>query len=295
MSKASLFWLVLSKKPVISLDIAVIRSSGELQGFDFDGADWVTDGNPVTVPVIGTPEQGITGLSASTVAYCSGETGVDTLRKYEFDGDGWAMVGNEFSVALDRPAIAALSTSRVALLDKTAGLRTYEFDGSDWAQTGNALAGVATGESSLAALSATRVVRWDVGSLQAYDFDGTDWAPVGASGSAGGSDGRGCVAAMTGARVVYLDTSQKRLKVFDFDGSAWTEIGNYLALGGVLSNVSIGVISEDSIVFTDINLGVMQGYQFDGTNWATLGNSLAGVNCAEGGNTIATMAYRAFE
>lgn len=283
---------------VAFMDIAIeLSPSGNLQGYGFDESDFTTVGNTVTLPITGTTEQAVCGMNTTDMAFASGQSGVETLRMYRYDGVAdWALVGNALAVTSNNPTISALSSTRVAFVDVTTGLRVYEFDGTDWAQVGNALSSViaAGNKSSIASLTSTRVavMNGGLGRLQTYDFDGSDWSATGNFLAATGS--RPGVTALNSSRIARLDQTNELLQAIDFDGTDWTVTGSGLFIGTarVLSNISIAAMSASRIAFTDINNGELESYEFDGAIWAQVGNSLAAVFSAEG-NSIASMTYLA--
>ena len=286
-------WWLLTNGSIQLPDIALQRSSGgALTGYTFDGTDFSSLGTPLNLPVTGTQEQSVCGVSASSVVFATGQAGQDFFGMYQHNGESWNAVGSPFSVAMSAPKVARLSATRIALGDATTGLRTYDFNGSTWSQTGNALAGVMPIGASITAFSATRVVIWTGGNLQAYDFDGTDWSAVGSAGTAAGSNDS-AITALTSSRVAYLNSTIRTLFAFDFNGSTWSSASSGLILGAGISRASMAAMSASRIAFCDIGVGSLRAFDLTGTTWAQVGNSLASVATAEG-NVIGSMSYQVF-
>ena len=85
----------------------------------------------------------------------------------------WAQVGNDLNIAIGTPAMAGLSSNRIAFIDITNDdLRTYDFDGTDWAQVGNALGIVDMLEPAIAFLNSNRIAFIDSfnDDLRTFDF-----------------------------------------------------------------------------------------------------------------------------
>jgi hypothetical protein len=189
----------------------------------------------------------------------------------------FAQVGNSLAIStVGNPALAALSSSRVAFIDNTNdSLRAYDFDGTNWAQVGNSLAISTVGNPALAALSSSRVAFIDAtnDSLRAYDFDGTNWAQVGNS-LAISNVGLPALAALSSSRVAFIDGDNDSLRAYDFDGTNWAQVGNSLAISTV-GNPALAALSSSRVAFIDNTNDSLRAYDFDGTNWAQVGNSLA--------------------
>ncbi len=190
--------------------------------------------------------------------------------------DMWGQVGNSLAISgLGAPALASLSSSRVAFIDSANdSLRTYDFDGSNWSQVGNSLAISTIGIPALADLSSSRVAFIDAtnDSLRAYDFDGTNWSQAGNS-LAISTAGNPALAALSSSRVAFIDDANDSLRAYDFDGTNWSQVGNSLTLS-LIGRPALAGLSSTRVAIIDSSLDSLRTYDFDGTNWTLVGNAL---------------------
>lgn len=159
------------------------NASTNLNAFDYSAPDWALSGTGLNIANNSSRQA---ALSATDIALF--RIGVGGPVTYRLTAGTWGAVGN-FASAANTAIIAALSATRVALIDTTTrDLEMWDWDGTDWTQTGAGLniANLTTG-AAVCALSATRVAVIDTTSgsapdeVQAYEWDdGTEtWAAVG--------------------------------------------------------------------------------------------------------------------
>ena len=205
-----------------------------IQAFDFNGSNWSTVGSAFSIAGANSPA--ITVLSSTQIAYVDGDAsttgnpGNQQLRTYTFNGSTWSQTGNSLTISgLDGPALAKLSSTRVALIDGQVGgtgiknLSTYDFNGTNWSQTGSGL-NISTSQlPTITGLSSTNVAlsnRGD-GTLRTYSFSGSTWSQTGNSFSAGGIQGLSTLSSS-----VVLGSGQfsatNFTKTYSFDGTNWT-------------------------------------------------------------------------
>lgn len=141
---------------------------------EFSGTDWFDYCYYSLTPSSGL---GLAGLSTAQVALV--DSSANTLVALETDYTDWYFVSGALSIpSLGQPAIAALSSTRVAVIGGTQDeLRTYDFSGGafmnlgTWSSSGG-LSIATVGNPALATLSSTRVAFIDDSndSLRAYDI-----------------------------------------------------------------------------------------------------------------------------
>lgn len=226
-----------------------------IETYDWDGSDWSKTGNSYSY-LIEPTNQKIAGLSGSRIV--SVEPNEDAIQTYDFDGTDWSPVGN----ALDPGTIvtgdvAAMSSTRIAIMNSGSDLRAYDFDGMDWSTTGNTYELGALGAfPSVCGMSSSRVAVFDVGidELVMLEFDGTDWSEVGNAYSyvSSSSTGGECdIARLNANRVALIDRGV--IKTFDFDGTDWASYGDTYDMGSVqncyICNLSGLLTDTDTIVY----------------------------------------------
>ncbi len=186
----------------------------DLRAYDFDGTDWAQVGNDLSITAPGDVRS-ITGLSSTRIAFIDQDQ--DDLRAYDFDGTDWTLTGNELNIpGIANQKIAALTSSRVALLSGDSVLRAYNFDGTDWTQTGNSITvGSTIINFHITALTSNRIAFTEGGGLmRVYSFDGTDWRIV-SSPEDNIHFSLPICTALTKNRIAILDSSVGGLVTFD--------------------------------------------------------------------------------
>jgi len=191
------------------------------------------------------------------------------------DGTDWSQVGNDLNITSDvDPALAALSSSRVAFIDDgNTDLRTYDFDGTDWSQVGNDLNIPSITDPAITALSSTQIAFIDETNddLRTYEFDGTDWSQVGNDLNLG-AVGNPAISSLSSTRIALIDFTNDELRTYDFDGTDWSQVGNGLTIA---SNIpALAALSGNRVAFFEYDNDNLSTYEFDGTNWSQVGNDL---------------------
>jgi hypothetical protein len=188
----------------------------------------------------------------------------------------WSLVGSGLTIAgTGAPALAALSSTRVAFFDATLeSLRAYDFNGSTWSLVGSGLTITGAGSPALAAMSATRVAYFDdnLDSLRAYDFDGSNWSLVG-SGLTLTSQFLD-ITALSSTRIAAVDAPGDVLRAYDFNGSTWSQVGSDFTITGV-GGAGLATLTSSRIALIDTDLELLTAYDFNGSTWSQVGNSLS--------------------
>ena len=82
------------------------------------------------------------------------------------------------------------------------------------------------------------------------------------------------VAALNGADIAFIDSSNDDLRTYRFNGTTWTQVGNDLVIATVGSSISITALNGTDIAFIDSGNDDLRTYRFDGTDWSQVGNDL---------------------
>jgi len=187
------------------------------------------------------------------------------------------LAGSGLSISgADTPALAALSSTRVAFIDLTnRSLRAYDFNGSTWSLVGSGLSISGAGVPTLAALSGTRVAFIDSenDSLRAYDFNGSTWSLVGSGLSITGNV-IPALAALSSTRVAFIDSGNDSLRAYDFNGSTWSLVGSGLSISGV-GTPALAALSSTRVAFIDSGNDSLRAYDFNGSTWSLVGSGLS--------------------
>jgi hypothetical protein len=234
-----------------------------------------TQGDRLVLAIAKTEAATFTGLTRWTETVA--EDSVPGAMLYMFEKEaGFTQIGDGLPVStVTHPAIAALSSSRIAYIDGTNDeLRTYDFDGETWTLTGTPLAISGSVENALCALSATRVVRIDFGAqvLQAYDLSAGAWSAVGNPFSISGTSFP-ALAALSSTRIAFIDGANDSLRAYDFDGTDWTLTGNAFAISGT-GSPALAKLTSSRVAFIDGVHDELRAYDFSGTDWTLAGNAL---------------------
>ena len=185
------------------------------------------------------------------------------------------LVGSTLSVAIGAPAITALNSTDIALIDATNDeLRTYRLTAGTWAQVGSGLAVAGNAQPALAALNGTDVAFIDSSNdeLRTYTFNGSVWALVG-SGLAVAGVGFPALTALNGTDVAFIDSSNNELRTYTFNGSVWALVGSGLAVTS--TSPTLTALNGTDVALADPSVVGLQTYRFNGSTWAAVGSALA--------------------
>lgn len=233
---------------------------------------WVEVGTPKSVSATGVTEEQIAALSPTRIVMIKDQAS-DGIETYDLSGGVWSKTGNTFSTTINDGAVAAMSSSRIAVIEEGGDdIQAYDFGGTNWSATGNPFDLGSVGDPAVAALSSTRIAMIDEtnDSLRAYDFDGSDWSLVGSGLSISVSNPEIC--AMSSNRIALVAFSPFALRAYDFDGSNWSLTGNSFGFSGEPSfdHMAIGALSSSRVVVLDQydGNGRLRVYDFDGADWS---------------------------
>lgn len=238
-------------------------ATNSIQAYDWDGADWTSEGNPQGISGPGGPA--MAGLSSGRVAHWDFNN--DSLRAYDYSAPNWSATGSGLSISTNGfVTLTGLDSGSVALFDTlNDSLRKYSFNGSTWSLTGSGLSIGQTLDCSLATLSSSRVALYnEAGKLQAYDFSGSAWSSVGNPSpeiSVLTSGDRVDIAALSSTQVAVVDDKTGILRTMEFDGTDWAEIGKNITISG-MSDMSIVALNSKDIAYYDLNNDELRTYRF---------------------------------
>lgn len=222
-------------------------------------------GSELNIAGVGFPS--VSALDSENIAFIYTDGANAHLRKYNFNGLTWSLVGNSLSIPTTGKArIAALDNDEVAYIDDSNDdLRVYKLVGVTWTQIGNDLNITGVSEPALTALNGTDVAFIDQvnNDLRTYRFDGADWAQVGNDLNISGVS-EPALATMNTTDIAFYDSGNADLRVYRFDGADWVQVGNDLNLA---DTAALTALNATDIAFIDDASADLRVYRFDGSDW----------------------------
>ena len=233
---------------------------------------WNQVGNTFDIPEVAAGTRSMVWMSSTRIAYF--DEFIDVLRTYEFDGSGWAQVGNDFAYDSEQQVtMARLSDNSIAIFgNNTDDLRTYQFDGNNWTQVGNDLNLPGLLNVSITGLTANRIALCENGgdTLRTYQFDGSDWAQVGNSLIIAGGVLVPTITTLDSSCIAFLDSSSSELRKYYFDGSDWAQVGSGLVIAGFINFEDISAVTPNRVVYYNSTAQELRTYDWDGSNWSNV-------------------------
>jgi hypothetical protein len=225
-------------------------------------------------------------LDANRVAFI--DLNNDQLRVYKLEDGVWSLEGTGLTIAGTSYALAALSSTHVALIVDGTSLRTYRWNGATWTQVGSSLTISITGYS-MAALTSRVVVVSDAttDTIRAYQWSGSAWSTLGSALTVTVWASFSSLCRMSSSSFAFVSYTMNVLQKYTFNGSTIVAAGNPYDVGSFAATTiqfALAEYSSDKILLTHIAADEVYLLEFDGTNW----DSIAGytIGGADRGNAV---------
>jgi hypothetical protein len=217
-----------------------------------------------SITVAGSGGGHVAGLSTTEFAYIDGS--LKKLRRYAYSGGSISLVGSELdlsglSPALNAPAIAALSSTRIVLVDQgNMDLRAYDWVSNAWVAVGTPYTAAGGFAPDIVGLTSSRVVVWhgNNGRLTAYDFNGSTFTLYAETEI---SYSTSAIGKLSSSRLCYINDGIDTLAVIDLVGTSFVDQGITLALSNVFYPALAG-LDINHAVFIDQNNDELRVYQY---------------------------------
>lgn len=257
----------------------------ELRMLELNGSSWSPVGNALAVDSF-SGQVSLTRFGDSSVIVSYGNTFINLLQIYEFDGADWSKTFEQAQAT--RAALAVLSDTQIAVRYAPFLITTLEFRtnpaitanqlGNSFPETFNA-SGLSACKLELNNDSAVVIAKSGFSAdsfIAAFSFDGTDWSQEGNKFTSIPDFNTLGVTLLVDNRVAYIDNSVD-LKIYDYVDPDWFEGGIPLDLGfAFISNPWIVSLDpqQELIAFVDVSNDSLRTYQFGGVSWSQVGNAL---------------------
>lgn len=231
-------------------------------------------GTPFSVTAY-TATPGMAALSSSRIAFLDRNS--DLLRAYDFNGSTWSAVGGSISVIANGQRVAALSATRVVVINNAADVSYLDFNGTSWSlvDTFGPISGMGP-NYDIVGLTSTDYVLVDSNNQQIrrYSFNGTSTTTVGNFYNITEVAAVAAVSALTSNRIVVSRFIGPLFQVYDFDGTNWSAVGDpNITVTGFGTHTTLD--SETLVRGSTTDNGIT-AYRFNGSSWRRVSNPSAG-------------------